>query len=397
MPVCFSPVRPWPASLFGALVLMAPFDLLASLAMDVYLPVVAGMPQALDTSAFLIQLTLSLYLLILGCGQLIFGPLSDRCGRRPILLGGASLYAVASVGMALADSGAGFLSWRIAQALGASAALVATFATVRDVYAERPESATIYGLFSAMLAFVPALGPLLGAVVDAWAGWRAIFWMLALLSFASGWRAWRRWPETRVSPATDSRIRVARIMCNRSFLVHTLGFATAMGAFFVFFSSAPGVLMRRGGYDGLSFSLAFASVAGVMLVVSRLAGRAVQRWGHAACFASGAALILAAGLSLCGAAWIGGPLFLCFVVPMWIAAAGLVLMVSVTANGALADFGAAAGLAVALYYGLQSLLVAVVGTMLLALFDDGSAGPLAAYCVLMPAASLAAFSRLKKV
>ncbi|SPU50978.1 drug resistance transporter, Bcr/CflA subfamily [Bordetella trematum] len=155
--------------------------------------------------------------------------------------------------------------------------------------------------------------------------------------------------------------------------------------------------MRRGDYDGLSFSLAFASVAGVMLVASRLAGRAVQQWGHAACFRSGAALILAAGLSLGGAAWIGGPLFLCFVVPMWIAAAGLVLMVSVTANGALADFGAAAGLAVALYYGLQSLLVAVVGTMLLALFDDGSAGPLAAYCVLMPAASLAAFSRLKKV
>lgn len=396
MPVCSSSARQWPASLYGALALMAPFDLLASLAIDVYLPVVAGMPQALDTSALLIQLTLSLYLLILGCGQLIFGPLSDRWGRRPVLLGGAGLYAAASMGMALADSGAGFLAWRLVQALGASATLVATFATVRDVYAERPESATLYGLFSAMLAFVPALGPLLGAFVDAWLGWRAIFWMLALLSLASVWRAWWRWPETRVSPAPDSHIRLAQIMCNRSFLVHTVGFATAMGTFFVFFSSAPAVLMRRGGYDGLGFSLAFASVAAVMLLVSRWAGRAVQCWGHAACFVSGAALLFVAGLWLGGAAWAGGPLLWRFVAPMWIAAAGLVLMVSVTANGALADFGAAAGLAVALYYGLQSLLVAAVGTALLALFADGSTWPLAAYCLLMPAASLAAFRRLKK-
>ncbi len=146
----------WAHPLPSAIVLMAPFDLLASLAMDIYLPVVPVMPQALQTSPTLVQLTLSIYLLVLGLGQLLFGPLSDRIGRRPVLLLGALLFALSSFALAMSSSGAAFLTWRTVQAVGASAALVATFATVRDVYADTAEGASLYGLFASMLAFVPA-------------------------------------------------------------------------------------------------------------------------------------------------------------------------------------------------------------------------------------------------
>ncbi|RUY60357.1 MFS transporter, partial [Mesorhizobium sp. M7A.F.Ca.CA.001.05.1.1] len=143
------PKKPtWTTSLPAAMVLMAPFDILASLAMDIYLPIVPAMPGILETSPDVIQLTLSLYMICLGLGQVVFGPISDRIGRRPVLIGGALLFSGASFLLASTSLAAVFVVLRVVQAIGASAILVATFATVRDVYAQRAESAVIYGLFS---------------------------------------------------------------------------------------------------------------------------------------------------------------------------------------------------------------------------------------------------------
>ncbi|MDV3315324.1 MFS transporter, partial [Salmonella enterica] len=167
-------------------------DILASLAMDIYLPVVPAMPGILNTTPAMIQLTLSLYMVMLGVGQVIFGPLSDRIGRRPILLAGATAFVIASLGAAWSST-----AFRLLQAVGASAMLVATFATVRDVYANRPEGVVIYGLFSSMLAFVPALGPIAGVLIGEFLGWQAIFITLAILAMLALLNAGFRWHETR--------------------------------------------------------------------------------------------------------------------------------------------------------------------------------------------------------
>ena len=94
----------WRYSLAATVLLLSPFDLLASLGMDMYLPAVPFMPNALGTTASTIQLTLTTYLVMIGAGQLLFGPLSDRLGRRPVLLGGGLAYVVASMGLALTSS-----------------------------------------------------------------------------------------------------------------------------------------------------------------------------------------------------------------------------------------------------------------------------------------------------
>jgi DHA1 family florfenicol/chloramphenicol resistance protein-like MFS transporter len=114
-----SPKLPvWAYSLPTALLLMAPFDILASLAMDIYLPIVPAMPGILDTSPAIVQLTLSLYMVMLGLGQIVFGPLSDRIGRRPVLISGAILFAAASFCLAASSTAVPFVVLRFLQAVG---------------------------------------------------------------------------------------------------------------------------------------------------------------------------------------------------------------------------------------------------------------------------------------
>ncbi|WP_225767935.1 CmlA/FloR family chloramphenicol efflux MFS transporter [Inquilinus sp. Marseille-Q2685] len=373
--------RPWPYSLAATLLLMSPFDLLASLGMDVYLPVVPLMPAALAATPALVQLTLSLYLLLLGCGQLLFGPLSDRVGRRPVLLGGALLFTLASAGLALTSSAVPFLALRLVQAAGAAAMLVATFATVRDVYAARREGAVIYSLLGSMLAFVPAFGPLLGAGVDHGFGWRGIFWLLAGLGALAGLQALRRWPETRPEGGDGVRLcHVGAILGSGPFWTYTLGFSAAMGAFFVYFSTAPAVLIGGLGLTPIGFSLAFGTAALVMIATSRFAGRFTARWGRRGCLIRGMALLLAGAVLLVLGKLAVGPSLWAFLVPVWVISAGISVTCAVTANGALQGFGHVAGTATALYACLEGLIVGAVGTLAVLVLPAGLA--LAGFCAL---------------
>lgn len=382
----------WAYSLPTTLLLMAPFDILASLGMDIYLPVVPAMPRNLGTTSNIIQLSLSLYMVLLGLGQVAFGPLSDRIGRRPILLAGALLFTGASFCLALSSTALPFLLFRTLQAIGASAVLVATFATVRDVYGERPESTIIYGMFTSMLAFVPALGPIAGAVIADMFGWRAIFLALSGLGAMAGLRALSMWHETRPIHSFSTKRTFMPILSNITFWTYTLGFSAAMGAFFVFFSTAPRVLIDNAKYSEIHFSLIFATVAAVMIITGYLIKRVGFRWGIEGCLIRGMLTIIAGAIVLFISQLFLAPSFASFVLPMWIIAAGIVLTGSVTANGALADFADRAGTAVALYFCIQSLVTGLVGTTVVILFDGSTPLPLVVYSLLLPIIVLSALA-----
>lgn len=373
----------WAYTLPAALLLMAPFDILASLAMDIYLPVVPAMPGILNTTPSTIQLTLSLYMVMLGVGQVIFGPLSDRIGRRPVLLAGGVIFVVASLGAAWSSTAAALVAFRLLQAVGASAALVATFATVRDVYASQPEGVVIYGLFSSMLAFVPALGPIAGALIGEFFGWRAIFVTLAALALPALLNAGFRWHETRPLDGAGTRRSVLPIFASPAFWVYTVGFSAGMGTFFVFFSTAPRVLIGQAGYSEIGFSLAFATVALVMVTTTRFAKSFVAKWGIAGCVARGMALLVSGAILLGIGQLFGSPSFFSFILPMWVVAVGIVFTVSVTANGALAQFDDIAGSAVAFYFCIQSLIVSIVGTLAVTLLNGDTAWPVICYATAM--------------
>lgn len=386
----------WAYTLPAALLLMAPFDILASLGMDIYLPVVPAMPELLGTTPAVIQLTLSLYMLLLGAGQLIFGPLSDRIGRRPVLLTGAVLFVLASTAAALSSSAWAFVGFRVLQALGASATLVALFATVRDVYADRPEGVVIYSLFSSILAFVPALGPIAGALIARAGGWQAIFLSLAGLGLLAWIHALLRWQETRPAKPLQSQQSALAVFKSPAFWVYTLGFSTGMGTFFVYFSTAPRVLIGQAGYAEISFSLAFASVALVMIATTRLSKTFVARWGTAGSLRRGMGLIALAALLLAAGQLLLEPSFSSFILPMWLAAMGIVMTVSVTANGALAQFNDVAGSAVAIYFCVESLIVSVFGTLAVTLLGGDTTWPLVVFGLGMSSVVLLALMLLER-
>lgn len=373
----------WAFSLPAALLLIAPFDILASLAMDIYLPVVPKMPGVLNTTPAIIQLTLSLYMVMLGLGQVIFGPISDRLGRRPVLLAGAVIFIASSLGAACSSTAAEFVGFRTAQAIGASAMLVAMFATVRDVYATKPDGVVIYGFLSSVLAFVPALGPIAGALIGELLGWRAIFVTLAALTLAATVNAAFRWHETLPPVQAGERRAVLPIFMSRAFWVYTTGFSAGMGTFFVFFSTAPRVLIGKAGYSEIEFSLVFATVAIVMIVTARFAKSFVTRWGIAGCVGRGMALLFCGAILFGIGEVFGSPSFLSFILPMWVMAIGIVFTVSVTANGALAKFDDIAGSAVAFYFCIQSLIVGVGGTLAVTLLNGDTAWPVISYATAM--------------
>ena len=349
-------------------VLVVALTALGPLSTDFYLPALPAIARALDTDSAGVQLTLSVYLLGFGAGQLLVGPLSDRFGRRPVMLWGMLVFVLSSVVCALADSITTLVVARLLQAFGACAGPVLGRAVVRDIYGPA-ESARMLSHVSTATALAPLLAPLFGGWLTALWGWRATFVALTLYALVLMLAVWRLLQETNRHPDADA-MRPARMWANyrtlladpvyRSALLIGCG---AVAALFAFISGSPFVFIEHFGMSPQQMGLAFGlNVTGFMLG-STLSARLSRRIGPSRLIRQGVWLGAACGIALAVLALVGPQHVAAVMVPMWgvTAAIGLILP-NATALG-LAGYPKMAGAAASLMGFVQMGLGAGAGML----------------------------------
>lgn len=337
--------------------------------LQVLVPSLPAMGHDLGASTTTVQLTVTLYLIAIGAGQLIYGPLSDRFGRRPLLLGGFVLYAVASLAAALAPGVVGVVVARLLQAVGACAGVVLARAVIRDVW-PRDQAASVLGYVSMGMTVAPMLAPVIGSLLEMRFGWRAT--MLACLAFAVplAIACWYRLPETLAAPQKLPGL-VAILGAYRglwaipAFRAHAAVTACSTGVFFAFLGGAPYVVVQGMGYSPFTFAVAFATVSVAFALGSWIAGRWAVRLGVLRLMSLGVGVNLVGSLLAAVVMLLLPPHLLGFFLPMALVAIGNGMLQPSAIAGALSARPQLAGTASALVGAMQmmagALLTFVVG------------------------------------
>ncbi|KQY89164.1 Bcr/CflA family efflux MFS transporter [Pelomonas sp. Root1444] len=350
--------RPW-------LLTLAALSALATLSTNILLPSLPVIASALQVDeAALAAAVLGLFLAVFALAQLVVGPLSDRLGRRPVVLGGLAIFVIGSAMCAAAGALPLLLAGRALQAMGVAAASVLARAAARDRF-EGAQLAALLGRIMVVMAAAPGFSPLLGGLVQAALGWRALFavLMVAGLALAAAYvgivgetlPAERR---RRQSAGALARGYVA-LLSDQRFMRPALATAAILGALFAFFGTAPLVLARDFGFSALQVGLFFATSVFVVFAAGRTAPRWTAHWGAPAVLRLGAALAMLGGVAMLasGAAGLAG-----FVVTACLFLFGMGLVSPTGTALALTPFASQAGQASALLGFLQMAAAALLTT-----------------------------------
>lgn len=350
-----------------------------AVATDMYLPAMPAMAGALRAAPGRIELTVSAYLIGFSLGQLLWGPMGDRHGRRWPIAIGLALFVAGSAGCALSGTLGGLVGWRVVQALGACAGPVLARAMVRDLYSGE-RSASVLSTLMTVMAGAPLVAPVLGGQVLAFGSWRGIFWVIAgfgLLALAGLLSLPETLPQSRRNTQGLGAALAGYAVLARS--RRLLGFALAGGSFyagiFAYIAGTPFAYIEYYRVPpqayGLLFGAAIVGIMGTNLVNARL----VTRFGTDRLVRLGTAVAAVAGVAAAADArfgWggLGGLAALLFI---YTAMSGLIVANSVA--GALAAHpnkaGTASALLGAMHYGSGVLSAAAVGWL-----ADGTPGPM---------------------
>ena len=373
------------------LLILGALSAFGPLAIDFYLPAFPAIAHAFGTDVEHVQLSLAAYFVGLALGQLIYGPLADRYGRRKPLLVGVSLFTLASLACAFAPSLGWLIAARFVQALGGCAGMVVTRALVRDS-CDPVQGAKVFSQLMLVMGVAPILAPLAGGALLNAFGWQAIFVSLTVFSALCGIAVTLRLPETLPADAPRHALsgtprRYLGLFRDREFVAFALAGGVAMAGMFGYIAGSPFVFIELYGVPAEHYGWLFGSNAAGFIIVSQINARLLRLRGPGFWlrrlvwfyFACGATLLLLA-LSRPDALW---PLL----IPLF---AGLASLGSILPNAtacAMAKQGKQAGLASALMGSLQ-FCVAALASASVGWLHNGTAVPMAfviAVCALLAA------------
>ena len=311
-----SAIRGWAGPQWALAALLAALATVGPFAIDTYMPAFAGIAQSLQASPLQMQQTLSAYLFGFAFMNLFHGALSDALGRRPVILAGAAVFALSSVGCAMAPNVGLLVIFRALQGLAAGAGVVVSRAVIRDLFP--PEQAQrVMSQVTIYFGVAPAVAPIIGGWLFVHLGWASVFWFLAGVGFALWFASWRWLPESlppehrQPFEAKPLLAGYGQMLSSPRFVLLVLASGVPFNGMFLYVLSAPVFLGDILGLTPTQFAWFFIiNVAGIMggaWISGRLAGRVTQRqqvrWGFGIMLAASALNLVANLVWTPHAAW----------------------------------------------------------------------------------------------
>ncbi len=341
-----------------------------ALSNNMYLPSFPSLARTFGVPVSGVLLTLAAFFIGFAVGQLFYGSVSDRFGRRPVLLAELAAYTVASAVCGAAPDIATLIAARAVQGLAAASTQVLSRAIVRDIYPPH-RAARMLSIMAAVFTLAPAFAPVLGGFLQSWFGWRAIFATQTMIGLVVSLTVWRGLGETL--PARDGQaLDPGRMLYNyreisRSpvFMGYTLSFAFIFAGMFAFHSGSSFVFIDLLGYGPELYGVFFMMVATGYFLGSLASARITVRIGYGRCVAWGGVIAIAGGAIMVTLALAGIRGWAAIVAPQFVFMFGTALIMPNAIAGALAPFPHIAGAASALFGFTQqvcgALMIAAVG------------------------------------
>lgn len=363
------------------LLILGALSAFGPLAIDFYLPSFPALARAFVTDVEHVQLSLASYFVGLAIGQLIYGPMADRFGRRKPLLVGVALFSLASLACALAPSLEWLIAARFVQALGGCAGMVVSRAVVRDM-CDPISSAKVFSQLMLVMGLAPILAPLAGGLLLSSLGWPSIFICLTLFSFACLLAVAKWLPETLADDAPPAPLRGAlgeykRLFADLPFMGYALTGGFAIAGMFAYIAGSPFIFIELYGIPAEHYGWLFGSNALGFILVAQLNAWLVARHGPAYWLGKTVWFYLACGLGLLLVA-LSKPLALWpLLIPLFGCIASLGILLPNASACAMSGQGKHAGSASALLGSVQFVIAASAAAMV-GVLHDGSAWPVAA-------------------